>query len=115
MKQLGDLLRARRTGPVDPVLAAAVVGLVGFGVIMVYSASLVEAITVYRDPQHFLKRLHLNLLVVDDDAVEVEEDGFDHLGWVFISSNSFGKRSLSNTSRRRNTSASDSSFFRFTW
>ncbi|HEU5074417.1 MAG TPA: putative lipid II flippase FtsW, partial [Polyangiaceae bacterium] len=33
-----------------------VVGLVGFGVVMVYSASLVEAITVFRDPQHFLKR-----------------------------------------------------------
>ncbi|HEY6724438.1 MAG TPA: putative lipid II flippase FtsW [Polyangiaceae bacterium] len=56
MKQLADLLTARRTGPVDPVLAAAVVGLVGFGVVMVYSASLVEAVTVFRDPQHFLKR-----------------------------------------------------------
>lgn len=56
MKQLADLLTARRTGPVDPVLTAAVVGLVGFGVVMVYSASLVEAVTVFRDAQHFLKR-----------------------------------------------------------
>lgn len=56
MKQLADLLRARRIGPVDPVLAALVVGLMGFGVVMVYSASLVEAVNVYRDPQHFLRR-----------------------------------------------------------
>ena len=56
MNHLKALLRARRTGPVDPVLAAAVVGLTGFGVVMVYSASLVEAINVFRDPEHFLKR-----------------------------------------------------------
>ncbi len=30
-------------GPVDPVLAAVVVALVGFGVVMVYSASAVQA------------------------------------------------------------------------
>ena len=56
MSDLSRLLRDRRTGPVDPVLAAASVALLGFGVIMVYSASVVEAITVFRDPQHFLKR-----------------------------------------------------------
>ena len=33
----------RASGPVDPVLAAVVVALVGFGVVMVYSASAVQA------------------------------------------------------------------------
>ena len=47
--------RARR-GPVDPVLAAVVVALVGFGVVMVYSASAVQATVQYHDPQFFLKR-----------------------------------------------------------
>src|SRR5690606_30410703 len=56
MRHVKELLTARRTGPVDPVLAAAVVGLMGFGVVMVYSASLVEAVNVFRDPAHFLKR-----------------------------------------------------------
>jgi cell division protein FtsW len=41
---------------VDRVLAAAVVGLIGFGVVMVYSSSVVEATVVYRDPEYFLKR-----------------------------------------------------------
>jgi cell division protein FtsW len=45
-----------RTGPVDVVLAAVVIGLVGFGVVMVYSASVIEATTVFHDPQYFLKR-----------------------------------------------------------
>jgi cell division protein FtsW len=44
------------TGPVDPVLAAIVVALVGFGVVMVYSASAVQATVQYHDPQFFLKR-----------------------------------------------------------
>ncbi|HEX8795338.1 MAG TPA: putative lipid II flippase FtsW [Polyangiaceae bacterium] len=43
-------------GPVDPVLAAVVVALVGFGIVMVYSASGVEATVQYHDPQFFLKR-----------------------------------------------------------
>jgi cell division protein FtsW len=43
-------------GPVDPVLAATVIALVGFGVVMVYTASAVEATLQYRDPQFFLKR-----------------------------------------------------------
>lgn len=45
-----------RTGSVDVVLAAVVIGLVGFGVVMVYSASVIEATTVFHDPQYFLKR-----------------------------------------------------------
>jgi cell division protein FtsW len=42
--------------PVDPVLAAVVIALIGFGVIMVYSASAVQATVQYQDPQFFLKR-----------------------------------------------------------
>jgi cell division protein FtsW len=44
------------SGPVDPVLAAIVVALIGFGVVMVYSASAVQATVQYHDPQFFLKR-----------------------------------------------------------
>jgi cell division protein FtsW len=47
---------ARCAGPVDPVLAAVVVALVGFGVVMVYSAGAVQATVQYHDPQFFLKR-----------------------------------------------------------
>jgi cell division protein FtsW len=47
---------ARASGPVDPVLAAVVVALVGFGVVMVYSASAVQGTVQYHDPQFFLKR-----------------------------------------------------------
>ncbi len=43
-------------GPVDPILAALVVSLVAFGVVMVYSASAIEATVHYKDPQYFLKR-----------------------------------------------------------
>jgi cell division protein FtsW len=43
-------------GAVDPVLAATVVALVGFGIVMVYSASAVQATVQYHDPQFFLKR-----------------------------------------------------------
>lgn len=45
-----------RNGPVDTVLAAVVIALLGFGVVMVYSASVIEATVVFRDPQYFLKR-----------------------------------------------------------
>jgi len=41
---------------VDIVLAAAVVALIGFGVLMVYSASAFEATVRFRDPQYFVKR-----------------------------------------------------------
>jgi cell division protein FtsW len=59
--RLAPPLDARPTGPgasgrVDSVLAAVVVALVGFGVVMVYSASGVEATVQYHDPQFFLKR-----------------------------------------------------------
>jgi cell division protein FtsW (lipid II flippase) len=45
-----------RRGSVDVVLAAIVIALLGFGVVMVYSASVIEATVVFRDPQYFLKR-----------------------------------------------------------
>ena len=41
---------------VDPVLAAVLIGLVGFGVVMVYSASAVQATVQHHDPQFYLKR-----------------------------------------------------------
>ncbi len=44
------------SGPVDTVLAAAVVALVGFGIVMVYSASAFEATVRFNDAQYFLKR-----------------------------------------------------------
>lgn len=43
-------------GAVDPVLAAVVIALIGFGVVMVYSASAVEATIQLKDPQFYLKR-----------------------------------------------------------
>jgi cell division protein FtsW len=46
----------RAMAPADPVLAAVVVGLIGFGVIMVYSASAVQATVQQHDPQFYLKR-----------------------------------------------------------
>ena len=46
----------RRTGSLDPVLAAAAIALLGFGVVMVYTSSVVEATTTFRDPQYFLVR-----------------------------------------------------------
>ena len=45
-----------RAGHMDPVLFALIVALIGFGVVMVYSASVIEATVVFRDPQYFLKR-----------------------------------------------------------
>jgi cell division protein FtsW len=50
------LLRSSPSGPVDAVLAAVVTALIGFGVIMVYSASAVEATVRQKDAQFFLKR-----------------------------------------------------------
>jgi cell division protein FtsW len=49
-------LASKERGTVDPVLAAVVVGLIGFGVVMVYSASSIQATTQYHDAQFFLKR-----------------------------------------------------------
>jgi cell division protein FtsW len=48
--------QARVLGPFDPVIAAVVIALVGFGVVMVYSASAVQATVQQHDPQFFLKR-----------------------------------------------------------
>jgi cell division protein FtsW len=42
--------------PVDHVLAAVVIALIGFGVVMVYSASAVQATVQNHDPQFYLKR-----------------------------------------------------------
>jgi cell division protein FtsW len=47
---------------VDAVLAATAIALVGFGVVMVYSASAVQATVQYGDPQYFLKRQTLYAL-----------------------------------------------------
>lgn len=49
-----DKERAHR--PVDVILAALVIAIIGFGVVMVYSASTVQATLHYHDPQFFLKR-----------------------------------------------------------
>ncbi len=43
-------------GGVDPIAAAVVVALVAFGVVMVYSASAIEATVQHKDAQYFLKR-----------------------------------------------------------
>jgi cell division protein FtsW len=43
-------------GSADAVLGATVTALVGFGIVMVYTASAVVATVQYRDPQFFLKR-----------------------------------------------------------
>ena len=51
---VGAVVRA--TGGVDVVLAAIVIALIGFGVVMVYSASAIEATVKFKDPQFFLKR-----------------------------------------------------------
>jgi cell division protein FtsW len=45
-----------RMGAVDPVLAAVVIALVGFGVVMVFSASTIEATVTFHDPYYFLKK-----------------------------------------------------------
>jgi cell division protein FtsW len=46
----------RGLGAVDAVLAATVISLIGFGVVMVYSASAVQATVQNHDPQFYLKR-----------------------------------------------------------
>ncbi|HEY3496665.1 MAG TPA: putative lipid II flippase FtsW [Polyangiaceae bacterium] len=50
------LSNVRRKGSIDVVLAAAAIALLGFGVVMVYTASVVEATTTFRDPQYFVMR-----------------------------------------------------------
>ncbi|MBL8716045.1 MAG: FtsW/RodA/SpoVE family cell cycle protein, partial [Myxococcales bacterium] len=59
-KKESPLARARAffavPGPVDPLMAAIVVTLICFGVVMVYSASAIEATVQRHDPQFFLKK-----------------------------------------------------------
>lgn len=43
-------------GPADPVLAAVAIALMGFGVVMVYTSSVIEATANFQDPEHYLKR-----------------------------------------------------------
>ena len=50
------LLTRSGDGTVDTVLAAAVVAMIGFGVVMVYSSSSFEATVRFGDAQYFLKR-----------------------------------------------------------
>ena len=52
----GNLLKSSPSGPVESVLAAVVIAVVGFGVVMVYSASAIEATVRHHDAQYFLKR-----------------------------------------------------------
>lgn len=56
VQTLAALLKESVAGPVDPVLAAIIIALIGFGVVMVYSASAIEATVRYRDAQFFLKK-----------------------------------------------------------
>lgn len=53
---IAELLQSSPDGPVDSVLAAVVIALIGFGVVMVYSASAVDATTRFHDGQFYLKR-----------------------------------------------------------
>jgi cell division protein FtsW len=43
-------------GPIDPVLAAVTIALLGFGVVMVFGSSSIEATVGWHDPFYFLKR-----------------------------------------------------------
>jgi cell division protein FtsW len=43
-------------GSVDAVFAATVIALVGFGIVMVFSASAVQGSVKYQDPEYYLKR-----------------------------------------------------------
>ena len=56
MKTASAFLSLRRQGAIDVVLAAAAIALLGFGVVMVYSASAIEATTTFRNPQYFVMR-----------------------------------------------------------
>jgi len=56
-------LEALGPRPLDPVLLGAVLALMTFGVIMVYSASIVRASQSFGDPDFFLKRTLANVAV----------------------------------------------------
>lgn len=51
-----ELVRRKSEDPVDHVLAAAVIALIGFGVVMVYSASAFDATVRVHDPQYYVRR-----------------------------------------------------------
>ena len=55
-RRLRSLLRGSELGPADAILAAAAVAIVGFGVVMVYSASAFEATVRHSDAQHYVRR-----------------------------------------------------------
>ncbi len=78
MSFVGALIRSprRERGAMDVVLAAVVIALLGFGVVMVYSASVIEATVVFRDPQYFLKRQAIYAL-----AAFVLTMGLSHLDY----------------------------------
>ncbi|HEX7604127.1 MAG TPA: FtsW/RodA/SpoVE family cell cycle protein, partial [Polyangiaceae bacterium] len=61
--ELPALIRESPAGPVDSVLAAIVIALIGFGVVMVYSASAIEATVRHSDAQFFLKRQGIYALI----------------------------------------------------
>jgi len=48
--------KSTRIGAMDVVLAAAVIALLGFGVVMVFSAGVVEANSEFGDPYHYVRR-----------------------------------------------------------
>jgi cell division protein FtsW len=52
----GALSSRPATGPMDPLLAALAIALLGFGVVMVFGASTVEATAGLHSPFYFLKR-----------------------------------------------------------
>lgn len=54
--KIAMLVSPSSAGPVDSIIAALVIALIGFGVVMVYSASAVEATVKFHDAQFFLKR-----------------------------------------------------------
>ena len=61
---LRDLFeRGPRVGAMDSTMAAGVIALLGFGVVMVYSAGVIEAASDFHDPHHFLKRQGIFALV----------------------------------------------------
>lgn len=53
---LSGFVPPSRLGPVDNVLAALVIALLGFGVVMVFSASTIDATVSFGDPYHYLRR-----------------------------------------------------------
>lgn len=55
--------KSPRVGALDPVLAATVIGLLGFGVVMVFSAGVVEAAAEFNDPYYFVRKQAVFALV----------------------------------------------------